>query len=263
MPVSLFKRDNNTIDVSLLCPESRVYLTGLNGFTLPDNLDLEDLCFQINENGKEEPYQDKPQRKREILDNLIQFENNHKDELESHHQQAQNKAKKLSKWAIGIGLTTLLLLTAATLAVIFFPPAAALILPLFAAIGSWSPLLLLSTVLPTLAIEIPSLISTRAKQKSKTQLDERNVILSQIAQEKTSIPVPASRTSAIYTDLLTLSFDSHKSSERKRVPQRSTSASSFFPHQPAASNAQHTNDLLISFSDCDLQPKVTSPSLLT
>ena len=54
MPVSLFNRDENTIDTRLLCPESREYLTGLNGFSLPDSLDLEDLCFQINENSNPE-----------------------------------------------------------------------------------------------------------------------------------------------------------------------------------------------------------------
>lgn len=121
MPVSLF--NNNFIDTKLLCPESREYLKELRNLSedkpvfrdLPETLSWEELFFLTNEDGKEEPYQDKPQRKREILDNLIQFENNHKDRCESHHQQTQTTAQKLRSWTIGIGLKTLLLLTAAIL----------------------------------------------------------------------------------------------------------------------------------------------------
>lgn len=193
MPVSLFNRDENTIDTNLLCTESRQYLTGLNGFSLPDNLDLEDICFQINANGKEEPYQDKPQRKREILDNLLMFENNYKDECASHHQQAQSKAKRLLFLTIGVSLLTIVLF--ATALILFVPPVAAFILPLFAVIstatGSWSPLLLLTPLLPNLAVLIPSVISARAEHKSQIKLDASGNIFQEIKNIKADIEAKA------------------------------------------------------------------------
>lgn len=267
MPVSLFNRDENTIDTRLLCPESREYLTGLNGFSLPDNLDLEDLCFQINANGNEEPYQDKPQRKREILDNLLMFENNHKDSCESLHQQAQSKAKKLRLWTIGVVLLTIVLLAVATASILFVPAVAALTLPLFAvistAIGSWSPLLLLTSLLPSLAVLTPSLISARAEHKSQNLLDQRNDILRQIDQEKIPVPVAAPRTSLISNNVkpvparrTILNSQSNESSEvvnRPKPKPRSHSAGSFFTSQPAGPSDQASNvTLLISLNLFDL-----------
>lgn len=189
MPRTLF--ENNIINTTLLCDESREYLKNLRNLSedkplsrdLPATLNWEELYFLINADGEEEPYQDKPQRRREILDNLIQFENNHKQECESHHQQAQNKAKSLRNWTIGIGLTTLLLLTAAALLVIFFPPAATLILPFFAAIGSWSPLLVLNSFLPSVGLAIASLVARGSRNAMKTTLDRSNDLLNQLEED--------------------------------------------------------------------------------
>ncbi len=194
MPVSLFNRNDNTIDTRLLCPKSREYLTGLNGFSLPDNLDLEDLCFQINENGKEEPYQDKPQRKREILDELLTRENNYKNECAAHHQQAQSKTKKLRFLTIGVTLLAIVLFVAIAL-ILFFPPVTAFALPLFAvistAIGSWSPLFLLTPLLLSLAVLIPSSIAARAERKSQIKLDASGNIFQEIKNIKADIEAKA------------------------------------------------------------------------
>lgn len=96
---------------------------------------------------------------------------------------------------------------------IFFPPAAALILPLLAAIGTWSPLLLLTTLLPSLAVLIPSLIATRTEHKSQARLDKSNAILEQIDQEKISAAAP--RTSLTNNTLAS-------SDELKPMPTRRT-----------------------------------------
>lgn len=81
------------------------------------------------------------------------FENNYKDECASHHQQTQSKAKKLRLWTIGVALLTAVLFAVATALILFVPPVAAVALPLFTAIyttiGSLSPLLLLTALLPS------------------------------------------------------------------------------------------------------------------
>ncbi|WP_342219540.1 hypothetical protein [Rickettsiella endosymbiont of Miltochrista miniata] len=250
MPVSLFNRDENTIDTRLLCPESREYLTDLNGFSLPDNLDLEDLCFQINENGNEEPYQDKPQRKRQILDNLLMFENNHKDSCESLHQQAQSKAKKLRLWTIGVTLLTIVLLAVATASILFVPAVAAFTLPLFAvistAIGSWSPLLLLTSLLPSLAVLIPSLISAKAEHKSQIKLDASGNVSQEIKNIKADIEVKAAiaEFSISSSQIKTLERSSSETiSEKRNLGQGS--GSSFFRSLPSV----RSSDQAI---ECDL-----------
>jgi hypothetical protein len=81
---------------------------------------------------------------------------NNERELELELQQADTHAKKLRLWTIGVALATSALLIAATLLVVFFPPATAIILPILAAIGNWSililPILLLTAFLPTFCL---------------------------------------------------------------------------------------------------------------
>ena len=239
MPVSLFNREDNNINTRLLCTESREYLTALNGFSLPDNLDLEDLCFQINENGNEEPYQDKPQRKREILDNLLMFENNHKDSCESLHQQTQSKAKKLRFLTIGVTLLTIVLFAVATALILFVPPVAAFALPLFAVIsttiGSWSPLLLLTSLLPSLALLIPSLISAGAEHKSQIKLDASVNIFQEMKNTKADIEAKAAiaefSTSSSSQIITRERSPSETISEKRNLGQGSSS--SFFRSLPS------------------------------
>ena len=241
MPVSLFNRDENTIDTRLLCPESREYLTGLNGFSLPDSLDLEDLCFQINENGKEEPYQDKPQRKWEILNNLLTFEDKYKNECASHHKQAQSKAKKLRLWTIGVTLLTIVLVAVAIALILLVPAVAAFTLPLFAvistAIGSWSPLLLLTSLLPCLAVLIPSLISAKAEHKSQIKLDASVNILQEINEEIKNIEVKAAKAAIAEFSISSSQIKTLERSSSKTISEKSNlgqeSSSSFFSSLPS------------------------------
>lgn len=251
MPVSLFNRVDNTIDTRLLCTGSRKYLTDLNGFSLPDNLDLEDLCFQTK-NGKEEPYQDKPQRKREILDKLLEYENKHKNEYASYHQQAQSKAKKLRLWTIGVALLTIVLVAAAIALILFVPPVTAFVLPLFAvistAIGSWSPLLLLTTLLPSLAALIPSLISARAEHKSQIKLDASKNVFQRIENIKTDIE--AKEAIAEFSTSSERSL-SETISEKRNLGQGSSS-SLFRSLPPVSSSDQAIEPDLIDFSSPSL-----------
>lgn len=125
------------------------------------------------------------------------FENNYKDECESHHQQAQSKTKKLRLWTIGVTLLTIVLFAVAIALILLVPAVAALTLPLFAvistAIGSWSPLLLLTSLLPCLAVLIPSLISAKAEHKSQIKLDASVNILQEINEEIKNIEVKAAK----------------------------------------------------------------------
>ncbi|WP_342146260.1 hypothetical protein [Rickettsiella endosymbiont of Aleochara curtula] len=194
---------------------------------------MEDLCFQINANGNEEPYQDKPQGKREILANLLVSENNYNDECAPLHQQAQSKAKKLRLWTIGVALLTIVLVAAAIALILFVPPVTAFVLPLFAvistAIGSWSPLLLLTTLLPSLAVLISSLISARAEHKSQTKLDVRVNILQEINEEIKNIEAKAviAEFSTSSSQIKTLERSSSETIFEKRNLSQGSSSSLF------------------------------------
>jgi hypothetical protein len=93
------------------------------------------------------------------------------DEQTTQQEQAQALVKKLSKWTIGVALATLVLLAISTLLVLFVPPVAAVILPLFAAIGSWSPLLILTAFLPSVGLGIGSLVALHNSKELQTRID--------------------------------------------------------------------------------------------
>ena len=103
------------------------------------------------------------------LNHLIELEETAKTNYQEQLQQAQNKAKKLRIWTIGVALSTIVLLSAAALLVLFFPPAA-VIIPFFAAIGPWSPLLVLTSLLPSVGLGIASLVALRNGYKIQNKL---------------------------------------------------------------------------------------------
>lgn len=92
------------------------------------------------------------------------------DEQTTQQEQAQALVKKLSKWTIGVALSTLVLLALSTLLVFFAPPVAAVILPIFAAIGSWSPLLAFTVFLPSIGLGIATFFATRSKDLQQTRV---------------------------------------------------------------------------------------------
>jgi membrane protein implicated in regulation of membrane protease activity len=96
----------------------------------------------------------------------------YQDQAKEAYKQAQIKTNKMFLWLSVVCITTAVLLTAATLLVLFVPPVAALILPLFAAIGTWSPLLLLITPIPSLSMLMASLVARRDRNEIQTNLNK-------------------------------------------------------------------------------------------
>lgn len=155
MPV-LFDFDEKTINTTLLCPASREYLA---------NPEID-------------------QKLSSLIENLDSLEKTYQAQTEDAFKKAKIKTHKIVSWLGGVFITTVLLFTAAALLVQFFPPAAALILPIFTAIGSWSPLLVLTTFLPSVGLGIASLFALHNSNEIKTTLDISKDVSKQLAHAR-------------------------------------------------------------------------------
>lgn len=105
MPVSLFNRNENNINTKLLCTESRDYLKKLRNHSqpLPEILAWKKLFSDVEKN-------DPDNKKKNILEKLVEIENKYQTECKQHLQYTQNKTKKLTLWAIAVALLTSVLL---------------------------------------------------------------------------------------------------------------------------------------------------------
>ena len=116
-------------------------------------------------------------------------------------QKAQNKVRRLRLWTIGVALSTIVLLAAAALLVLFFPPAA-VIIPFFAAIGLWSPLLVLTSLLPSVGLGIASLVALRNNYKIQNKLGISQQALEQLEETRNNIPSSSGKVITIASNKL-------------------------------------------------------------
>lgn len=199
MPV-LFDFDEKTINTTLLCPASREYLA----------------------NPQIDP------KLSSLIENLDSLEKTYQAQTEDAFKKAKIKTNKMILWLSGAFITTVLLFAAATLLVQFFPPAAALILPIFTAIGSWLPLLVLTTFLPSAGLGIASLFALRSCNKIKTTLEISKDLSKQLEHARNhimeTIPHHSSMKSSIENELERLvsssGEDASESLKTVTVPRR-------------------------------------------
>lgn len=116
-----------------------------------------------------------------------------------------------------------MLLAAATLLVLFVPPVAAFILPLFAAIGSGSSLLVLTAFLPSVALGIASWVAKRNSNKIQAKIAKSNNILDQLDSARATLHNPKTMSRHLSMESLTNQPSSTLSNDKnKPIPASRT-----------------------------------------
>lgn len=174
-----------SIITNQLSPTSQNYLreevyTSWHEGLLPQTLTLDSLGKGLKKDSEEILT---------ILENLDKNEYAYQTECQQQLTQAKKNCKTLKTWTLGVALATLLLLTASSLLILFFPPTATIILPFFAAMGHWSPLLILTAFLPSLSLSISSLIKIGHCKRLQKKLEKNQSVLIELHEAKNHLQI--------------------------------------------------------------------------